>query len=64
MTTGIYGMDRLSLDVLFCDPEPDLIQFVNEDCLPTQDVINALEDGSAFINTIRLKIKTTQAIST
>lgn len=53
---GLYGMDRLSLDVLFCDPEPDLIQFVNEDCLPTQDVINALEDGSAFINTIRLKI--------
>ena len=52
---GLYGMDRLSLDVLFCQPEPDLVKFVKSDCLPSQPVINALENGSAFANTIALQ---------
>jgi ectoine hydroxylase-related dioxygenase (phytanoyl-CoA dioxygenase family) len=29
---GIYGMDRLSLDILFCDPVPELVKFVYDSC--------------------------------
>jgi len=31
---GLYGMGRLSFDILFCDPEPSLVKFVSDDCLP------------------------------
>lgn len=27
---GLYGMDRLSLDILFCDPEPSLMKFASD----------------------------------
>ena len=49
---GVYGMDRLSLDVLFCDPEPELVKFVDEDCLPGAAVIDSLENADAFRNTL------------
>jgi len=35
---GHYGMDRRVLDILYCAPEPDLLQFVRPDCLPTRDM--------------------------
>ena len=49
---GIYGMERLSLDVLFCDPEPDLMQFVDESCLPNSAMIDSLENPAAFESTL------------
>jgi ectoine hydroxylase-related dioxygenase (phytanoyl-CoA dioxygenase family) len=49
---GIYGMDRLSLDVLFCDPEVELLKFVDEDCLPDAAVIASLENADAFRSTL------------
>ncbi|MCY1522246.1 Phytanoyl-CoA dioxygenase (PhyH) [compost metagenome] len=52
---GLYGMERLSLDILFCDPEPDLMKFVDDDCLPNQEAIRKISDPSAFLNTIVLK---------
>ncbi|MEM9274895.1 MAG: phytanoyl-CoA dioxygenase family protein [Cyanobacteria bacterium P01_F01_bin.143] len=52
---GLYGRNRLSLDILFCDPEPNLIEFVKNDCLPTQTIMNSLEDATAFTNTAKLK---------
>lgn len=52
---GIYGLDRLSLDILFCDPEPGLIKFVSDESLPGQEAIKNIEDPSAFLNTLNLK---------
>lgn len=52
---GLYGMDRLSFDILFCDSEPSLIDFIRDDCLPSQQITNALENATAFTNTIELK---------
>ncbi|KGJ94960.1 phytanoyl-CoA dioxygenase family protein [Colwellia psychrerythraea] len=52
---GLYGMDRLALDILFCPPEPSVIEFVREDCLPNNDILAEIEDNSAFVNTIKLK---------
>lgn len=54
---GLYGMDRLSFDILFCDPEPGLANFVRDDCLPSENVINSLEYPDAFRSTVELKTK-------
>jgi ectoine hydroxylase-related dioxygenase (phytanoyl-CoA dioxygenase family) len=52
---GLYGMDRLAFDILFCPSEPSIIEFVNEDCLPSPSSLAFLDDSSAFINSITLK---------
>lgn len=52
---GLYGMNRLSMDILFCDPDPGLIKFVGDDCLPGHEILKHIEDPSAFFNTIYLK---------
>lgn len=39
---GLYGMDRLALDLLFSEPLPELLQFVRQDCLPDIDVLASL----------------------
>ena len=54
---GLYGMDRMALDILFSDPEPSLIKFVSDDCLPSQEIIKNLENPDAFQSTIELKTK-------
>jgi len=52
---GIYGMDRLSLDILFCDPVPELLQFADDDCLPDLVTLEKLENIVAFNNTIEIR---------
>lgn len=52
---GIYGMDRLSLDILFCDPVPELVKFVDDACLPDFDILEKLENASAFKGTMLIK---------
>jgi ectoine hydroxylase-related dioxygenase (phytanoyl-CoA dioxygenase family) len=52
---GLYGKDRLALDILFCEPAPGLAQFVADDCLPNQATLHNIEDASAFINIMKLK---------
>ncbi|MFT5719511.1 MAG: ectoine hydroxylase-related dioxygenase (phytanoyl-CoA dioxygenase family) [Oleiphilaceae bacterium] len=54
---GLYGMERFALDILFCDPEPSLVKFVSDDCLPNQNILNQLENADAFVSTIELKAK-------
>ncbi len=53
---GLYGMDRLAFDILFCSPEPSIIEFVNEDCLPAAETLKNIENPKAFRNTIKLKL--------
>jgi len=52
---GLYGLDRLAFDILFCPPEPSVIRFVNEDSLPAEETLKKIENPSAFRNTIKLK---------
>ena len=52
---GLYGMNRLAFDLLFCSPEPSIIEFVNDNCLPAEHDLKNMENSSAFSNTIRLK---------
>jgi len=55
---GLYGLDRLALDILFCDSDPDLLKFAEDDCLPNQDILSSLENAEAFNNTLAIKNKT------
>lgn len=52
---GVYGMDRMSLDILFCDPVPELVKFVDDSCLPESDILDKLENADAFMSAIELK---------
>jgi len=54
---GLYGMDRFALDILFCDPEPHLVKFVSDDCLPNEEIMKRLENGGAIESAIALKAK-------
>ena len=36
---GLYGMDRLAFDMLFCDPDPALLAYVQQDCLPDAETL-------------------------
>lgn len=46
---GLYGMERFALDLLFCEPDPQLLKFVEQDCLPNKELMVTIEDASAFI---------------
>ncbi|WP_027330564.1 phytanoyl-CoA dioxygenase family protein [Marinimicrobium agarilyticum] len=54
---GIYGMGRLSLDILFCDSVPKLVKFVDDSCLPNSDMLTKLEDASAFSRAVEIKFR-------
>lgn len=45
---GLYGMNRMSLDILFCDPAPEPMQFVDTDCLPDAEIMARMENAAAF----------------
>lgn len=51
---GVYGMGRLSLDILFCDPVPELVKFVDDSCLPDPDIVSRLENPGAFEKSIEI----------
>ncbi|WP_019026632.1 phytanoyl-CoA dioxygenase family protein [Colwellia piezophila] len=59
---GLYGMDRLALDILFCPPEPSILEFIRDDCLPSQDSLASIADSSAFANTLTLKQSLQQSL--
>ena len=52
---GIYGMDRLALDILVFDSSADFADYVDEDCLPSNLMLKKIDDPRIFINTIDLK---------
>jgi len=52
---GVYGKQRLALDILYCDAVPELVAFVDEDCLPDDNMLKSLENTSVFNNAIKLK---------
>jgi ectoine hydroxylase-related dioxygenase (phytanoyl-CoA dioxygenase family) len=52
---GLYGNNRMALDILFCEAQPNLIQFVDTDCLPEKEQMQYFENPMPFQNTIRIK---------
>jgi len=52
---GLYGMERLALDMLVFDSAADYIDYVDDDCLPDISMLDKIDDPRLFINTIKLK---------
>jgi ectoine hydroxylase-related dioxygenase (phytanoyl-CoA dioxygenase family) len=52
---GLYGMDRLALDILVFDSAGDFVDYVDDDCLPEISMLSKIEDPRLFVNTLDLK---------
>lgn len=52
---GLYGLDRLALDILVFDSTGDFVDYVDDDCLPDNSMLDKIDDARLFINTIHLK---------
>jgi ectoine hydroxylase-related dioxygenase (phytanoyl-CoA dioxygenase family) len=52
---GLYGLDRLALDILVFDSAGDFADYVDDDCLPENSMLNKINDPRLFLNTIQLK---------
>jgi len=55
MHRGLYGMDRLALDILVFDPSGDFTDYVDDDCLPELSMMDKIDDPRLFINILDLK---------
>jgi ribosomal protein L16 Arg81 hydroxylase len=53
---GLYGLDRLAFDILVFDPAGDYVDYVDDDCLPTQAMLDEIDDPRLFLNTLELKM--------
>jgi len=59
---GLYGLDRLALDILIFDSSVSVnfveyIDYVDDDCLPDITMLREIDDPRLFVNTIGLKSK-------
>ena len=52
---GLYGLNRLALDVLVFDTAGDFADYVDDDCLPELSIVDKINDPRLFINTLQLK---------
>ena len=52
---GLYGLDRLALDILVFDSAGDFVDYVDDDCLPDASMLENINDPRLFINTLHLK---------
>ena len=52
---GLYGLDRLALDLLVFDSAGDYVDYVDDDCLPTLPMLEQIADPSLYMNTLHLK---------
>jgi len=53
---GLYGLDRLALDILVFDSTGDFADYVDDDCLPDHSMLESIVDPRLFINTLNLKL--------
>lgn len=49
---GLYGMDRRALDILLCDPVPELLSLIEASCLPNETDLSKLDCPDIFINSV------------
>lgn len=52
---GLYGLDRLALDILVFDSTAHFVDYVDDDCLPDSAMMDEIEDPRLFMNTLHLK---------
>lgn len=52
---GLYGLDRLALDILVFDSAADFVDYVDDDCLPDITMLENIDDPRLFLNTLHLK---------
>lgn len=52
---GLYGLERLALDMLVFDPVGDYADYVDDDCLPDTLMLDKIVNPRLFMNTINLK---------
>lgn len=50
---GLYGLDRLALDILVFDSTGDFVDYIDEDCLPDNDMLDKIDNPILFLNTFR-----------
>jgi len=53
-------MDRMALDILFCDPGAEVMKFVDDNWLPDQEILAELENADAFEQAIEIKTNNKQ----
>jgi len=53
---GLYGLDRLALDILVFDSATNFVDYVDDDCLPDSSMLDKITAPSLFMNTIHLKL--------
>jgi len=51
---GLYGMDRLALDILVFDSAGDFVDYVDPDCLPDSAMLEQIDNSRLFANTLEL----------
>jgi len=54
---GLYGLDRLALDILVFDTKADFADYIDEQCLPSTKMMNELKNPSLFLNSQALKLQ-------
>lgn len=54
---GLYGMDRLALDILVFDSSANYVDYVDDDCLPEESMLEHIDDARLFLNTMHLKAR-------
>jgi ectoine hydroxylase-related dioxygenase (phytanoyl-CoA dioxygenase family) len=52
---GLYGLDRLALDILVFDSTADFADYVDDDCLPDYSILEKIDEPRLFLNTLDLK---------
>ncbi len=52
---GLYGMDRLALDILVFDSSENYIDYIDCDCLPDESMLDKIKNPGLFVNAMRLK---------
>jgi len=45
---GLYGNDHLAFDMIFCTPDPSILQYAKKECFPTSDELNCIDQPSIF----------------
>ncbi len=45
---GLYGGNRFAFDIIYCDADPELLRYVEPDCLPDDTEIKRLSNASLY----------------
>jgi ectoine hydroxylase-related dioxygenase (phytanoyl-CoA dioxygenase family) len=52
---GLYGLDRLALDILIFDSAANFVDYIDYDCLPDESMLDKIDNPKLFMNTLYLK---------